>query len=224
MDTQTVKENCWLLLIIPFLIILIAMMCALSSIFFKTYLKTLFHFVGISHTLKISELNTYPLTVLLLFSGLFIFVVIRHNIKDSLISFLIFIASYGIYGYLFATIHTLGFFVKPLLPTLLIAFFFGFVVVLKKIKTLMAINHITPGVQNLVECFLWTGIFLASSKMFYPRIRPDLTSFAPYCWVHKVYGLSEASIFFIFFVICLAALTSLVILQSPHWYKLNKRC
>jgi hypothetical protein len=224
MDTHAIKENCWLLLVIPFIGILIFMMCALSSIFFKTYLKTLFHFVGISQVLHISERNTYPLTVLLLFTGLFIFVVIRHKIKDSLLSFLIFIASYGIYGYLFATIHALGFFIKPLLPTLLIASFFGFVVALQKIKAFLAIHSITPGVQNLFECSLWTSIFLVSSKMFYPRVRPDLTSFRPFTWVQHISGLSEAAIFFIFFVICLSALGCLVTLQSKKWYKLFKHC
>ncbi len=224
MDSRSIKKQCWFLLLIPVLAALIFVMCALSSIFFKTYLKTLFHFLGISEVLKLSESNTYPLTVLLLFTGLFIFVIIRHNFKDSLLSFLIFIASYGIYGYLFATIHALGFFTKPLLPTLLILMFFGSVVVIKKIKKLLEVNSITPGVQNIFECFLWTSIFLVSSKMFYPFIRPTLTSFAPFTWVQRQYGLSEASIFFIFFVICLSALTLLVILQSPKWYKLFKRC
>ncbi len=224
MNKQVIKKNYWVLLLIPLFATLVLLMCMLSSIFFKTYLKTLFHVLGISQFLQLSEHNTYPLTVLLLFTGLFIFVLIRHNIVRSLVSFLIFIASYGLYGYLFATIHALHFFTKPLLPSLLIAGFLGATLILGKLKRLLDIHSITPGMQNLVECSLWTGIFLVASKAFYPKIRPELIKFTPFTWLHRLSNLSEASIFFIFFIICLSALTSLVILQSPRLYTMIKRC
>ncbi len=224
MNIQRIKKNSFLLFLMPIFGILIFLMCALSSIFFKTYLKTLFHYLGISQIIKLSESNTYPFTILLLFTALFLFVIIRRNVKASLLSFLIFFASYGIYGYLFATIQALGFFTKPLLPSLLIASFLGSVVVIKKIKALLNVKNITPGVQNLIECSLWTSIFLVFSKMFYPLIRPDLINFAPFTWTQRLIGLSEASIFFGFFAICLSALICLVILQSPKWDKLFKRC
>jgi hypothetical protein len=199
---------------IPIIVITTTVMLILSSIFFKIYLKTLSHFFGISHILGISEQNTFPITALLLLSSLFIFVIIRHNIIDSFISFLIFIASYGIYGYLFATFHALGNHTKPALPILLILLFFMATFFVGFIKQTLAIHTLTPGLQNFSECFVWTSIFLISSYSFFPKARPDLLYFPPFAHIKTTYQLSEPSIFFIFFGICLLALILLVVLQS----------
>lgn len=219
MNNQMTKKNIWLGVLIPVSIVLIVFMCILSSIFFKTYLKTLIHFLNLSHFFHLSESNTYPFTVLLLFSGLFLFVLIKHNIKDSLLTFLIFVSSYGVYGYLFATINALGFFSQPLLPSLLLIGFLGSVYLLKKIKLILSVHQITPGVQNIFECLLWTSIFLKSSQLFYPIIKPDLIMFKPFFMVKQISTFSDATIFFLFFIICLAALLNLIILQSPYLKK-----
>jgi hypothetical protein len=223
MNMQIIGKKILTICFISLLSPLIFIMCILSSIFFKTYIKTLFYFLSISHFFNLSEGNLYQITILLLLIGLCIFALIRHNINDSFLSFLIFIASYGIYGYLFATIHALGFFTKPLLPALMLIAFLGFVPILQKIKAVLDIRRITPGVQNIAECSLWTIIFLVSSKIFYPNFRPDLINFFPFTLTQRWYGLSEAAIFFFFFSICLCALTSLVILQSKKLYTLFNR-
>lgn len=217
MDTKITEKKCLIFLAIPIFIALIIFMVALSSIFFKIYLKTAAHFLGVSHFLGISEQNTFSITALLLLTALFGFVVIRHNIKDSLITFLLFIASYGVYGYLFATFHALGSFAKPLLPSIFLCAFLACIPIIKKIKLVLDNHHITPGVQNLLEGCLWTGIFLVSSKSFYPKAYKDLVVFPFYVFAQKNWHLSEASIFFLFFVICLSALVALVIIQSSKF-------
>lgn len=215
MNATIIKKYSLCAITLPITIILTTVMLILSSIFFKIYLKTLSHFFGLSHLLCISEQNTFSITALFLLSCLFIFVIIRHNIIDSFISFLIFIASYGIYGYLFATFHALGNHAKPTLPTLLIVFFFSATLFVGFIKQKLAIHTLTPGLQNLTECFIWTSIFLISSYSFFPKARPDLLYFVPFAHIKTTYQLSEPSIFFIFFSICLLALVLLVVLQNP---------
>jgi len=214
MNARMIKKYSLCAIVVPIIVLVTTVMLLLSSIFFKIYLKTLSHFFGISHILGISEQNTFPITALLLLSGLFIFVIIRHNIIDSFISFLIFIASYGIYGYLFATFHALGNHTNPTLPSLLIVLFFTATFFVGFIKQKLAIHTLTPGLQNFAECFVWTSIFLISSYSFFPKARPDLLYFPPFAHIKTMYQLSESSIFFIFFGICLLALILLVVLQS----------